>query len=106
MKALFCAALIAASTAPPSAAELFSGTHTYRPDHEIWTPVPAAGWITASMAEEYDPTSGSIPAGGIECRGANHRNKATREASGVCVFGEKPDIWMLRYRAIETDRAR
>lgn len=105
MKALFLAALVAVSTAPPSAADLFSGTHTYRPDYEMWAPIPAAGWVTSTMVGEYEPASGPIPASRIECRGAVYWNNSTREANGVCVFGEEPDIWMLRYRAIETNRA-
>ena len=33
-------------------------------------------------------------------------NKSIRESNGVCVFGEAPDTWMLRYQATETNRAK
>ena len=105
MKRMLIAALIAASGAPVCAGELFSGTHTYRPDSETWTPVPAAGWRTVTMVGEYVPTTGPIPAGRIECRGTNYWNQSTSEADGVCVFGELPDSWMLRYRMTQTNRA-
>ena len=105
MKTATLAVVIVASAFPVSAGELFSGTHTYRPDTELWNPVPAAGWWTSTMVGEYEPMSGPIPAGRIECRGGGFWNKSVREANGVCVFGEQPDVWMLRYRATETDRA-
>ena len=105
MKTVTLAAVFAVTAFPVFAAELFAGTHTYRPDTKLWDPVPAAGWWTSTMVGEYEPMSGPIPAGRIECRGGGFWNKSTREASGVCVFGEKPDVWMLRYHAAETDRA-
>jgi len=105
MKPILVAALIAISAAPVCAGELFSGTLTYRPDSETWTPVPAAGWRTVKMVGEYVPTTGPIPAGQIECRGTNYWNQSTSEADGVCVFGELPDSWMLRYRMTQTNRA-
>ena len=105
MKTALLAAVITVVALPASAGELFSGTHTYRPDTEMWNPVPAAGWWTSTMVGEYEPMSGPIPAGRIECRGGGFWNKSVREANGVCVFGEEPDVWMLRYHATETDRA-
>ncbi|QIE57366.1 hypothetical protein G5B40_19120 [Pikeienuella piscinae] len=105
MKPASLAVLFALAAGPVSAGELFSGTHTYRPDYEQWNPVPAAGWWTATMVGEYEAVSGPIPAGRIECRGGGYWNKSIREANGVCVFGEASDTWMLRYRATEIDRA-
>jgi len=92
------AVLIAVIAAPAIAGERFSGSHTYRADSETWSPVPAAGWRTVTMVGEYTPISGRIPSGKIECRGTNFWNRSIREADGVCVFGELPDNWMLRYR--------
>ena len=106
MKSAFLAAVIAVSVLPASAGELFSGTHTYRPNSEIWNPIPAAGWWSTTMVGQYEPKSGPIPASRIECRGGGFWNKSIREATGVCVFGEAPDVWMLRYNATETDRAK
>lgn len=106
MKPIVLAVLIAATSAPSFSGEFFSGTHTYRPDSEIWNPVPAAGWWTSTMVGEYEPMSGPIPAGRIECRGGGFWNKSIREANGVCVFGTPPDVWMLRYHATETNRAK
>ena len=105
MNRLLFAVLIATTATPASSGELLSGTHPYRPDYEMWTPVPATTWVTVTMVGEYEPMSGSIPKGRVECRGANFRNKSNREAGGVCVFGEAPDVWMLRYRQINTNRA-
>lgn len=105
MKRLLATSLIAALATPALGGELFSGTHTYRPDYEQWTPVPAAGWWTTVMVGDYEPISGPIPAGRVECRGSGYWNKSTRDANGVCVFGEQPDTWMLRYSSVETDRA-
>ena len=106
MKSALLAVLFAALALPASAEALFSGTHTYRPDYDLWLPVPAAGWVTSVMVGEYEPRSGPIPAGRIECRGGVFWNKSIRESNGVCVFGEKPDTWMLRYQATETNRAK
>lgn len=105
MKPVILAVLLAVAASPTSAGELFSGTHTYRPDAELWNPIPAAGWWTATMVGEYVAISGPIAAGRIECRGGGYWNKSTREGNGVCVFGDAPDTWMLRYVQIETDRA-
>ena len=38
----------------------------------------------------------------MECRGTNFWTNEVSEAEGICVFGELPDRWMLRYRM--TDR--
>ncbi len=101
-----CLAVVFAFTALPAfAGELFSGTHTYQPVVEEWNPIPAAGWWNADMVGEYKPMSGPIPASRIECRGVGFWNKSNREANGVCVFGEQPDTWMLRYHTTETNRA-
>ena len=105
MKRVLLIALMATTMTPVAAGELFSGTHTYRPNTELWSPVPAAGWWTSTMVGAYESMSGPIPAGRIECRGSGHWNKSVREANGVCVFGEGSDTWMLRYQATDTDRA-
>lgn len=105
MKRLLVAALIVAAAAPATAGEMFSGTHTYRPEIQDWSPVPAAGYRSVVMVGDYTPDSGPIPAGRIECRGNNFWNKSVTEADGVCVFGEGADVWMLRYRMTSTDRA-
>ncbi len=106
MKSALLAVLFAAVALPAAAEELFSGTHTYRPDYEMWSPVPAAGWVTSTMVGEYEALSGPIPAGRIECRGGVFWNKSIRESNGVCLFGQAPDTWMLRYQATETNRAK
>lgn len=106
MKSALLAAVLAVTALPASAGELFSGTHTYRPNSEIWNPIPAAGSWSSTMVGQYQPKSGPIPASRIECRGGGFWNKSIREANGVCVFGEAPDVWMLRYNATETDRAK
>lgn len=103
MKLTSLAALIAVMAAPAFAAEEFSGTHMYRFDQETWSPLPYAGWRTVTMVGDYVPVSGPIPAGRIECRGTNYWSGSVREADGVCVFGEGPDTWMLRYRMTRTD---
>jgi hypothetical protein len=58
------AVLLAAMALPASAEELFSGTHTYRPDYDLWSLVPAAGWVTSVMVGEYEPRSGPVADGG------------------------------------------
>lgn len=107
MKPSFLAALIVAVSTSVWAGELFSGTHTYRPQAQTWIPVPAAGYRSIVMIGDYTPMSGPIAAGRIECRGTNFWNKSVAEASGVCVFGDgdADDRWMLRYRMTNTDRA-
>lgn len=105
MKPFVLAAALAAVASAPSAGEMFSGTHTYRPDYQQWMPVPAAGFRSLVMVGDYVPASGPIPAGRVECRGTNFWTKSVVEADGVCVFGEAPDSWMLRYRMTSNDRA-
>lgn len=105
MKPLLAAAVVFASLGTAGAGEMFSGTHTYRAESETWMPVPASGWRTVTMVGEYEPMTGPIGAGRIECRGTNYWHKSTVEADGVCVFGEGPNTWMLRYRMTRTDRA-
>ena len=105
MKQVIAAAIAAAFIAPAGAGERFSGTHTYRAKSETWIPVPASGWRTVTMVGDYEPMAGPVEAGRIECRGTNYWHKSTVEADGVCVFGDGPDTWMLRYRMTRTDRA-
>lgn len=105
MKPILAAAIVLAIAGPADAGEMFSGTHTYRAEAETWMPVPASGWRTVTMTGDYEPMTGPIEAGRIECRGTNYWHKSTVEADGVCVFGKSPDTWMLRYRMIRTDRA-
>lgn len=105
MKRTIEAALIAMFAPAAIAAEPFTGTHTYRPDTEIWRPVPGAGWRTSTMVGDYVPTSGLIPASRIQCRGTGYWHGSSRESDGVCVFGEGLDVWMLRYRMTRNDVA-
>ncbi len=105
MKLTIPAALIALLATSAATAEPFSGTHAYRPDNDIWHPVPGAGWWTSTMVGDYVPTSGPIPAGRIECRGTGDWHGSVREADGICVFGEGQDVWMLRYRMTRNDMA-
>lgn len=105
MRPLIAAALVLATVGSAGAGEKFAGTHTYRADADTWMPVPASGWRTVTMVGDYEPMAGPIEAGRIECRGTNYWNKSKVEADGVCVFGELPDQWMLRYRMGKLDRS-
>jgi hypothetical protein len=98
MKSALVALMIAAAASPAPAGELFSGSHTYTGTDQTWMPVPGGGYTTLIMVGTYAPMSGPIPESRIECRGANFWTTEISEASGVCVFGEQPDRWMLRYR--------
>jgi hypothetical protein len=105
MKITVLAALIATYAVPAFAGEQFVGTHTYRFEQEAWAPMPGNVWQTLTMVGDFEPISGPIPAGRIECRGANFRAGPAQEANGVCVFGEGRDVWMLRYRMTRNDIA-
>lgn len=105
MKATGLAVAILLLAAPAKAGDLFSGTHTYLPVADTWSPIPASGYRTLVMSGVYEPISGPIPAGPIECRGTNFWNRSIAEAQGVCVFGAGADQWMLRYRMTNTDQS-
>lgn len=105
MKITVLSALIATIAVPALAGEQFAGTHTYSAQQQVWAPVAGHIWQTVTMVGDFEPTSGPIPASRIECRGANYRATTAQEASGVCVFGEGQDVWMLRYRMTRNDMA-
>ena len=97
------AAMLIALAGHAGAGELFSGSHTYVGTGQDWFPVPGAGYTTLIMVGTYTPMSGPIPESRIECRGANFWTTEVSEASGICVFGELPDRWMLRYRMVDRE---
>lgn len=102
MRSVLIAMLAAGLSGPAVAGELFSGSHTYRGTTQPWMPAPGAGYAAFESVGTYTPDAGPIPKSRVECRGASFWTSDISEASGVCVFGELPDRWMLRYRM--TDR--
>ncbi len=98
MKILLIGALFGAIASSALAGELFSGAHTYTGTAKPWFPVPGAGYNQITMVGKYAPDTGPIPESRVECRGNNFSSTEVSEAEGVCVFGELPDRWMLRYR--------
>ncbi len=102
MKILLLAALFAATASSTIAGERFSGSHSYTGTAKPWYPAPGAGYSQITMIGDYVPDTGPIPKSRVECRGNNFWSPDVSEANGVCVFGELPDRWMLRYRM--TDR--
>lgn len=102
MKSIFITALFATIATVAQAAEQFTGIHTYTGSGAPWMPTPGTGYTTIKTVGKFVPNLGSIPESRVECRGANFWSSEASEAEGVCVFGEIPDRWMLRYRM--TDR--
>lgn len=98
MKLLLIAALSAALAGGAPAGERFTGAHTYTGTAKPWHPAPGAGYSTLIMIGTYVPETGPVPESRVECRGNNFWTSEVSEAEGVCVFGELPDRWMLRYR--------
>ena len=105
MKSILVAALSAATITAASAAEMFAGTSTY-PNTTIaaepWHVGSGTNYTTVKLVGSFVPSSGSLPQSRIECRGANFSSSEASEADGVCVFGEFPDRWVVRYHM--TDR--
>jgi hypothetical protein len=98
MKPTLIAALVVGMASSASAGELFSGSHTYTGTAQTWMPAPGMGYAVLKMVGTFTPTSGPIPKSKVECRGANFWSSKRSEAEGVCVFGVRPNQWMLRYR--------
>lgn len=101
MKLVVIAALSVAMAGSAVAGERFTGVHTYTGTGKPWYPVPGAGYSTLTMIGTYVAETGPIPESRVECRGNNFWTTEISEAEGICVFGDLPDRWMLRYRMTE-----
>jgi hypothetical protein len=98
MKSLLIAAFGVSLAGSASAGELISGTNTYSTHQRTWQTGEFSGYYMYDSTGAFEPHSGVMPGGQVECHGAGFWTPEEIMGDGVCIFGEAPSQWTVAFK--------